>query len=130
MFIESHCQQRWPTNQFIHQKHHIQIPLIGPYSLNYFRLLWRTIYIIVTALIANYFPLFNEFVGLLGACSFYPLTVYFPIEMHISQKKIPRYSKEWFKLKVISWICLAVSLVAAVGAIQGLSKNVKHKKIR
>ncbi|KAJ6426196.1 hypothetical protein OIU84_026724, partial [Salix udensis] len=34
------------------------------------------------------FPFFNSVLGLIGAMSFWPLTLYFPVQMYISQAKI------------------------------------------
>lgn len=125
-FVESRCNQKWPESKFINSEHGIGL---GPnFSVNLFRLTWRTAYVIVTALIAMIFPFFNGFLGLIGAASFYPLTVYFPIEMHIAQAKIEKYSFTWMWLKILSWACLIVSLVAAVGSVQGLVQDVQKFK--
>ena len=70
-------------------------------------------------------PFFNDILGLLGACIFWPLTVYFPVEMHIAQNKIPTYSRKWMWLNVLSGACLIVSLVAAGGSIQGIATELK-----
>ncbi|KAK4390358.1 Amino acid permease 6 [Sesamum angolense] len=125
-FVESRSSQKWPDNKFITAEHAVRIPLCGVLSVNLFRMVWRTIYVIVTTLIAMIFPFFNDFLGLIGAASFYPLTVYFPIEMHIAQAKIPRFSFTWMWLKIISWTCLIVSLIAAAGSIQGLAHDVRR----
>ncbi|XP_027094656.1 amino acid permease 6 [Coffea eugenioides] len=127
-FVENRCSSKWPENKFINTEHAVNVPLYGTYYINLFRLVWRTVYVILTAVLAMIFPFFNDFLGLIGAGSFYPLTVYFPIEMHIAQAKIPKYSVRWIWLKVLSWACLVVSLVAAAGSIQGLSQDVKTYK--
>lgn len=127
-FIEHKCSRQWPESKFITGEHGIHIPFWGMYYINSFRVVWRTAYVIVTAVIAMIFPFFNDFLGLLGAASFWPLTVYFPIEMHIAQKKFPKYSRSWIWLKVLSWACLVVSLFAAAGSIQGLAKDLKSYK--
>ncbi|WMV57129.1 hypothetical protein MTR67_050514 [Solanum verrucosum] len=127
-FVEGRCSEKWPDNKFIKSQHDINIPWFGVYNLNYFRMLWRTIYVIITAIIAMIFPFFNAILGLIGAASFYPLTVYFPIEMHIAQRKIPKYSFKWIWLHILSWACLIVSLVAAVGSIEGLTQDLKTYK--
>ncbi|PHU20586.1 Amino acid permease 6 [Capsicum chinense] len=127
-FVEARCNQRWPDSKFITSEYAVQVPCYGAYNVNMFRLVWRTAYVVVTAVIAMIFPFFNDFLGLIGAASFYPLTVYFPIEMHIAQRKIPKYSFTWVWLKILSWTCLIVSLVAAAGSIQGLAADVKHYK--
>ncbi|PIN21096.1 Amino acid transporter [Handroanthus impetiginosus] len=126
-FVENYCSQKWPQNKFITTEHTLNI-LGYSYSMNMFRLVWRTTYVILTALMAMIFPFFNDFLGLIGAASFYPLTVYFPIEMHIAQAKVPKYSFNWMWLKILSWSCLIVSLIAAVGSIQGLAHDVKKFK--
>ncbi|GAU14958.1 hypothetical protein TSUD_47530 [Trifolium subterraneum] len=67
-------------------------------------------------------------VGLLGALSFFPLTVYFPIEMYLVQAKIPKYSPTWIGMKFLSVFCLLVSLVAAVGSVEGIITDLKTYK--
>ncbi|VFQ75179.1 unnamed protein product [Cuscuta campestris] len=126
--VESKCNKKWKDSKFVTVDHEVRIPFLGAYTINMFRLVWRTAYVIVTALIAMIFPFFNDFLGLIGAVSFYPLTVFFPIEMHIAQAKIPKYSFTWIWLKILSWTCLIVSLVAAAGSIQGLASDVKTYK--
>ncbi|KAL1546833.1 Amino acid permease 6 [Salvia divinorum] len=127
-FVENRCRQKWPENKVIVKEHAVRIPLCGVYNFNVFRLVWRSVYVIITALIAMIFPFFNNFLGLIGAASFYPLTVYFPIEMHIAQAKVPKYSCRWVWLKILSWACLIVSLVAAAGSVRGLAADVKTYK--
>lgn len=127
-FVEKKCRTRWAESNFITEEYAVNIPFVGAYYINFFRLIWRTLYVIITALVAMIFPFFNDFLGLIGAASFYPLTVYFPIEMYISQAKIKRCSVKWVWLKVLSWSCLVVSLVAAAGSIQGLINSLKAYK--
>ncbi|KAE8718681.1 Amino acid permease 6 [Hibiscus syriacus] len=127
-FVEKLTTKRYPDNKFITREHAINVPYCGVYYLNFFRLVWRTAYVIVTAVLAMIFPFFNDFLGLIGAGSFWPLTVYFPIEMHIAQSKIPKYSFRWVWLKVLSWVCLIVSLIAAAGSIQGLINSLRVYK--
>ena len=128
-FVETRAKNRWPENKFITREHPIEIPFCnGIYYFNWFRLVWRTIYVIITTVLAMIFPFFNDFLGLLGALSFWPLTVFFPIEMHISQAKVPRLSPKWIALKTLSYACLVVSLVAAAGSIQGLIVAVEKYK--
>ncbi|KAE8701712.1 Amino acid permease 6 [Hibiscus syriacus] len=127
-FVEKLCTKRYPDNKFITSEHAINVPWCGVYYLNFFRLVWRTAYVVVTAMLAMTFPFFNDFLGLIGAGSFWPLTVYFPIEMHIAQSKIPKYSFRWVWLKIVSWVCLIVSLMAAAGSIQGLINSLSAYK--
>ncbi|KAK9756544.1 hypothetical protein RND81_01G105200 [Saponaria officinalis] len=125
-FVETWSKNRWPDNKFINRDHPIVIPFgSGVYYFNWFRLVWRTIYVILTALFAMIFPFFNDFLGLLGALSFWPLTVFFPVELHIAQAKVPKYSSKWIALKLLSYVCLVVSLIAAAGSVQGLIVDVR-----
>ncbi|PWA90294.1 amino acid transporter, transmembrane domain-containing protein [Artemisia annua] len=75
------------------------------------------------------FPFFNEFLALIGSTTFWPLTVYIPIEMYISQAKIRRKSLRWMSLKILSLVCLVVSLLAAAGSIRGLLVSVQTFKL-
>ncbi|XP_024976421.1 amino acid permease 6-like [Cynara cardunculus var. scolymus] len=127
-FVEMKCRQQWPDSKFITTEHIVNLPFFGEYYVNMFRLVWRTAYVTLTAIVAMIFPFFNSFLGLIGAGSFYPLTVYFPIEMYIARAKIPKYSFTWVWLKILSWVCLVVSLVAAIGSVQGLLMDVKKYK--
>ncbi|MCL7025940.1 hypothetical protein MKW94_028921 [Papaver nudicaule] len=127
-FVEKWASNKWPENGYITTDHKIHLPCCGEYPFNWFRLVWRTLYVILTALLAMIFPFFNEFVGFIGSLSFYPLTVYFPVEMYIARAKIPKYSATWIWLKVLSWSCLVVSLVAMAGSLQGLYYSVKTFK--
>ncbi|MBA0838580.1 hypothetical protein Goarm_004389 [Gossypium armourianum] len=127
-FVERLCAGHYPDNKFITREHAMDVPFCGVYYLNFFRLVWRTAYVIVTAVLAMIFPFFNDFLGLIGAGSFWPLTVYFPIEMHIAQAKIPKYSFRWVCLKILSWVCLIISLIAAAGSVEGLIQSLKTYK--
>lgn len=127
-FVESCCHECWPDREFITSEHAVKIPFCGAYYINLFRLVWRTTYVILTAVLAMIFPFSNDFLGLIGAASFYPLTVYFPIQMHIARSNIPRFSFTWIWLKILSWACLVMSLAAAIGSIQGLAVRLKTYK--
>ncbi|KAK1554259.1 hypothetical protein Q3G72_009824 [Acer saccharum] len=127
-FVEKKCHKRWPESKFITSEHGIKIPFYGVYDVNLFRLVWRTLYVMLTAVVAMIFPFFNDFVGLIGAASFWPLTVYFPVEMYIARAKIQKCSSTWIWLKILCWACLLVSLVALAGSVQGLAKSLQKYK--
>ncbi|XP_030528488.1 amino acid permease 6 isoform X1 [Rhodamnia argentea] len=127
-FVENWCSKRWPNNTVITREIPVDIPGSGVYHINLFRLVWRTAYVIVTTVIAMIFPFFNDFLGLIGAASFWPLTVYFPVEMYIARSKMHKFSFTWTWLKILSWACLVVSLVAAAGSVQGLIQDLKTYK--
>ncbi|KAK3425664.1 hypothetical protein EUGRSUZ_F02192 [Eucalyptus grandis] len=127
-FVESWCSKRWPNNTFITREIPVDVPWYGIYHINLFRLIWRTVYVIVTAVIAMILPFFNDFLGLIGAASFWPLTVYFPVEMYIARTNMRKFSFTWAWLKILNWACLVVSLVAAAGSVQGLIQSLKTYK--
>ncbi|KEH43993.1 amino acid permease 6 [Medicago truncatula] len=126
--VESWGNKRWPQSKLVTQEYYVKIPLVGTWRMNMFRVIWRTLYVIFTTVIAMIFPFFNSVVGLLGAISFFPLTVYFPIEMYLTQAKVPKYSSIWIGMKLLSWFCLIVTLVAAVGSIEGIVTDLKTYK--
>lgn len=126
--IEMGANMVWPRSDFINKEYPTKI---GPltFSVNLFRLIWRTIYVAVATTIAMAMPFFNEFLALLGAIGFWPLIVFFPIQMHIAQKQIKRLSLKWCVLQLLSFVCFLVSVVAAVGSIRGISKNIRKYKL-
>ncbi|XP_021717820.1 amino acid permease 3-like [Chenopodium quinoa] len=128
-FVEKIASETFPDSDFITKD--IKIPLPGgykPYNLNLFRLVWRTVFVIITTVISMLLPFFNDVVGLLGALGFWPLTVYFPVEMYISQKKIPKWTTKWISLQILSAACLIISIAAAAGSIVGVVNDLKTYK--
>lgn len=127
-FVEKWSKENWTESQFINGEHTLNIPLCGSYNVNFFRVVWRTAYVIITAVVAMLLPFFNDFLALIGALSFWPLTVYFPIEMYIKKSNMQRFSFTWTWLKILSWVCLIISIISLVGSIQGLSVSIKKYK--
>uniref|UniRef100_A0A1J3F226 Amino acid permease 8 n=1 Tax=Noccaea caerulescens TaxID=107243 RepID=A0A1J3F226_NOCCA len=127
-FVENKCNTKWPENKLITREHSMNIPMLGQCRVSFFRLVWRTAYVILTTVVAMIFPFFNAILGFIGAVSFWPLTVYFPVEMHIAQKKVKKYTLKWIGLKLLVSVCLIVSLLAATGSIVGLISSVKAYK--
>ncbi|CAL0330047.1 unnamed protein product [Lupinus luteus] len=125
-FVEKGATQRWPN--ITNKELNIPIPCFQPYKLNLFRLVWRTVFVIITTVISMLLPFFNGIVGVIGALGFWPLTVYFPVEMYISQKKIPKWSNRWISLQIFSVGCLTISVVAAVGSVAGVLDDLKKFK--
>ncbi|KAL1214197.1 Amino acid permease 8 [Cardamine amara subsp. amara] len=127
-FVENQCNKKWPENKFINKEYSLNIPLLGKCRVNLFRLVWRTIYVIMATIVAMIFPFFNAILGLLGALGFWPLTVYFPVSMHIVQTKVKKYSPRWLALQLLVLVCLVVSVLAAIGSIVGLINRVRTYK--
>ncbi|CAN8288718.1 unnamed protein product [Cochlearia groenlandica] len=128
-FVEKEASKRYPESKFITKEIKIQLfPGSKAFNLNLFRLVWRTIFVVTTTLISMLMPFFNDVLGLLGAIGFWPLTVYFPVEMYIAQKNVPRWSTRWVCLQVLSLACLVVSLAAAAGSVVGIVTDLKTYK--
>uniref|UniRef100_F6GVJ1 Amino acid transporter transmembrane domain-containing protein n=1 Tax=Vitis vinifera TaxID=29760 RepID=F6GVJ1_VITVI len=120
-FTGKWAAQKWPHSDFSTKEIKIPIPGCSPYSLNLFRLVWRSAFVVATTVISMLLPsFFNEVVGILGAFGFWPLTVYFPVELYIVQKKIPKWSTRWICLQMLSVACLIISIAAAAGSIAGV----------
>ncbi|KAL3729094.1 hypothetical protein ACJRO7_033660 [Eucalyptus globulus] len=108
--VEKQADQRWPCSELIAKEMKILVPGLGQYNMKLFRLAWRTVFVILT---------------LLG---FWPLMVYFPVEMYIRQERIPKWSTKWVYLQVLSMACLVISIVAAAGSVPGLKDDLKTNR--
>jgi hypothetical protein len=121
-FVEKWVAHRWPQSRFVTGQ------IIVPYLIcrvSLFRLTWRTAFVVATTLVSMLLPFFNDVVGFLGALTFWPLTVYFPVEMYVVQKKLPKWSTKWVCLQMLSLGCLVISIAAAVGSIAGIESDLK-----
>ncbi|KAK4352633.1 hypothetical protein RND71_028151 [Anisodus tanguticus] len=127
-FIEKIAAEWYPDSKFITKDISVQLPGYKSYKLNLFRVVWRTIFVIITTVISMLLPFFNDIVGILGAFGFWPLTVYFPVEMYIVQKKIPNWSTKWLGLQILSVACLIISIAAAAGSFAGVVSDLKVYK--
>ncbi|XLU69074.1 hypothetical protein S245_028127 [Arachis hypogaea] len=116
-FVEQQASNRWPSLEI---EHNVEIPFLPSFKLNKFRLVWRSIFVVVTTFISMLIPFFNDILGVIGALGFWPLTVYFPVEMYIKQMKIEKWSGKWIGLQCLSMFCLLVILAALVGSVVGV----------
>lgn len=127
-FIEKFASNRFPDSKFINEDVKIPIPGFRPLKVNLFRLIWRSMFVVLTTVISMLLPFFNDIVGLLGALGFWPLTVYFPVEMYIAQKKIPKWSTNWIGLQILNFGCLVITIAAAAGSVAGVINDSKSIK--
>lgn len=67
-------------------------------------------------------PYFNDVLALLGAVSYWPLTVYFPVSMYIARKNIQPGTIKWFALQLLTLVSLVVAVLAACGSIEGFGE--------
>ncbi|CAK8573810.1 unnamed protein product [Lathyrus sativus] len=126
--VESWCSEKWPQYKFMTKEYNVRIPMAGTWRMNMFKLIWRSTYVVFTTLIAMIFPFFNSIVGLLGALSFFPLTVFFPIEMYLTRAKVPKYSLKWIVMRLIVGLCFFVSLMGIIASIQSIVLKLKIYK--
>ena len=125
MFVaaESHIRKRWPKSKFITREYPISIGKINlNLNINFFRLTWRTMFVVIANLLALALPFFNEVLAFRGAISYWSLTVYFPVNMYIAQNKISWKTVRWFGLQAMNLACLLLSLAAACGSIEGFGE--------
>lgn len=122
--VESWAATKWPTSVLVTGEYTISIDKRQRlmFSLNSFRLIWRSSFVILATFAALLMPFFNDVLALLGAIGYWPLTVYFPIQMYIARNRIGRWTRRWLGLQLINSVCLLVAVAAACGSIQGLGK--------
>ncbi|KAL7249001.1 hypothetical protein ACSBR1_011214 [Camellia fascicularis] len=112
--------KKYPNSGFVNNFYNFKLPLLPGFQLNLLRLCFRTFYVISTVVIAVIFPYFNQVLGVLGALNFWPLAIYFPVEMYFVQKKIGAWTTKWIVLQTFSTVCLIVSILALIGSVEGL----------
>ncbi|KAI3468177.1 hypothetical protein Pfo_024840 [Paulownia fortunei] len=128
--VESWAERKWPKSKFVTGEYVIGIGTSQrhKFSVNFLRLIWRSSFVILATVVALMMPFFNDILAFLGAMGYWPLTVYFPIEIYIAKKKIKRWTWRWLVLQLINSVCLIVAVAAACGSIQGLNKALKTYK--
>ncbi|KAA8527116.1 hypothetical protein F0562_008655 [Nyssa sinensis] len=119
-FAEKWFAGKFPNSGFMNNFYTFKLPLLPAFQLNPFRLCFRTAYVISTTGLAIVFPYFNQVLGVLGAVNFWPLAIYFPVEMYFVQRKIGAWTRKWVVLQTFSVVCLLVSLLALIGSVEGL----------
>lgn len=107
-------------NTFVTIKYTLKLPLLPSLSLNLQRVCSRTAYVASTTLVALIFPYFNEVLGVLGATNFWPLAIYFPVEMCLRRKNIESWTSNWILLRSFSLVCFILTVFAFVASIEGL----------
>ncbi|XP_027330896.1 amino acid permease 1-like [Abrus precatorius] len=120
--VEMGANMVWPDSDFINKEYPFKMASVTV-NFNLFRLIWRTIFVILATILAMAMPFFSEILSLLGAIGFGPLVVFFPIQMHIAQKRIRKLSLRWCGLQLLSCLSFIVSLAAIVGSVHGIIKD-------
>ncbi|XP_073149745.1 probable amino acid permease 7 isoform X3 [Henckelia pumila] len=114
--VEKWFREKYPNSRFVTG----DVKQISAFRLNPLSLCFRTAYVAFTTGFSILFPYFNQVVGLAGAINFWPIVVYFPVEMYLAQNHIGRWTKTSVFLRVYCFVTLIVILFAFVGSIKGL----------
>ncbi|KAJ6752542.1 hypothetical protein OIU85_002912, partial [Salix viminalis] len=120
-FVERWSSKKFPRSGFLNNFYSIKLPLLPSFHINLFRICFRTAYVLSTTAIATVFPYFNQVLGLLGAFNFWPLAIYFPVEMYFVRNKVEAWTRKWVVLRTFSFVCFLVSVVGLIGSIEGIS---------
>ncbi|XP_068471996.1 amino acid permease 8-like [Phaseolus vulgaris] len=120
--VEMGANMVWPHADFINKEYPLMMGNVVVH-FNLFRLVWRTIFVILATILAMVMPFFSEVLSLLGAIGFGPLVVFFPIQMHIAQKQIRKLSLRWCCLQFITSLGFIVSVNAVIGSIHGIIQD-------
>jgi len=120
--VEMGANMVWPHSDFINKEYPLMMGNVMV-RFNLFRLVWRTIFVILATILAMVMPFFSEVLSLLGAIGFGPLVVFFPIQMHIAQKQITKLSLRWYCLQFLSCLGFIISVTAVIGSIHGIIQD-------
>ncbi|KAL3736541.1 hypothetical protein ACJRO7_025484 [Eucalyptus globulus] len=117
--------ERWssstyPNSRFVNKFYTFRLPLVPAIRVNLFRLCFRTVFVISTTGIALVLPYFNSVLGVLGALNFWPLAIYFPVEMYLVQKKIGAWTRKWVILKIFSIVCFLATVLCFIGSVEAI----------
>ncbi|KAI3419895.1 Aa_trans domain-containing protein [Psidium guajava] len=117
--------ERWfsstcPNSRFVNKFYTFRLPLVPAIRMNLCSLCFRTVFVISTTGIAMVFPYFNSVLGVLGALNFWPLAIYFPVEMYFVQKKIGAWTRKWVILRTFSFVCFLVTVLSFIGSFEAL----------
>ncbi|KAL2893476.1 Amino acid permease 1 [Bienertia sinuspersici] len=83
----------------------------------------------VTVFTAMMFPFFNAVLGLMGSIAFFPLTVYLPVRMHLTQVNLKIGGLKWCALQGLCLVAFVVSIISAVGSVADIADRLKHAKL-
>ncbi|MED6181879.1 hypothetical protein PIB30_023402 [Stylosanthes scabra] len=126
--VEMGANMVWPESDFINKEYPTKVGNIRM-NFNLFRLVWRTIFVILSTMLAMAMPFFNEILSLLGAIGFWPLVVFFPIQMHITQRQIKKRTLKWCMFQLLSFVCFLVTVTAIAGSVHGISQDLHKYKL-
>ncbi|BAT88427.1 amino acid permease 7 Amino acid transporter [Vigna angularis] len=118
--VENWLRFKFPDSEFVNHVYLLKLPLLPAFQLSFLRLSFRTAYVASTTVIAMLFPYFNQILGVLAGIIYYPLSIYFPVEMYLSLSNIEPWSSKWIMLRGFSTVGFVVGLFTLVGSIEGI----------
>ncbi|KAJ0547937.1 putative amino acid transporter, transmembrane domain-containing protein [Helianthus annuus] len=118
--VERWYAEKFPQSAFAKDVTSLKVSLLPEFRINPLRLCFRTTYVVLTMAVGMLFPYFNEVVAFAGSVIFWPLTIYFPVEMYFVQKKVVPWSGKWIVLRIYTAFCLFVTVFTLAGSIEGL----------
>ncbi|KAI3717942.1 hypothetical protein L1987_69885 [Smallanthus sonchifolius] len=118
--VERWYTEKHPESILTWDIQNLKVPLWPKFRLNRLRLCFRTTYVVLTVAVGMLFPYFNEVLAFAGSIIFWPLTIYFPVEMYFVHKKVVPWTTKWIVLRLYSCFCLFVTGFTLVGSLQGL----------
>ncbi|KAL1307252.1 hypothetical protein HN51_049226 [Arachis hypogaea] len=118
--VENWFRFQYPDNEFVNHSYFLKLPFLPDFELNFLRLSFRTAYVASTTVIALMFPYFNQILGVLGSLIFWPLTIYFPVEMYLGLSNTEAWSAKWIMLRSLSILGFVFGLFTLIGSIQGI----------
>lgn len=118
--VENWLRFKFPDSEFANRTYYLKLPLLPAFPLNFLRLTFRTAYVASTTGIAMIFPYFNQILGVLAGIIYYPLSIYFPVEMYLSLGNIEAWTAKWVMLRTFSIVGFLVGLFTLVGSIEGI----------
>ncbi|XP_047341448.1 probable amino acid permease 7 [Impatiens glandulifera] len=120
--LEGCITGKYPNSSMINSNYTLKVPILSVFRLNLLRLILRSAYVCLVTGVAVAFPYFNQVVGVAGGLNFWPLVIFFPVEMYFVQKKTASWTAKWILLRLYTVVMLFVSLFSLVGSVQGLIK--------
>lgn len=128
-FVEASIRRLSPDSKLLNYEYVFNMPGYGLFSISPLRLVSRSVIVCCTTVLALLLPFFNDLVGLVGSLGFWPLTVHFPVEMHISARKIPTFSRKGILLRLLSLFTLIISIVSAIGSVAYIVTDIQNYKV-
>ncbi|XP_011095820.1 probable amino acid permease 7 [Sesamum indicum] len=118
--VDKWLAEQFPQSSFVNREYSVKLPAVPALSLNLQRLCFRTVYVVSTTGVAMVFPYFNQVLGVLGTINFWPLSIYFPVEMWLRQNNIESWTTQWILLRTFGFLCFLLNMYMLAGSIQGI----------